>query len=392
MKKIYMVSCLMAMVLLFAGQTISAQTCSASRTTFHVKVSRLDGSTFNAVNIQGYPAGLPVNLFSLSAAPIFNISTTDVNGNASFSYPDGYVPSEVCVSAAFPADCCFGIVPPLAACPLTAPAIFPVRFNTTPTPICAIYTRLSATGETFALFDANGVLIPVTRNTSLDGGSPQPGALVCFTYDCSKTPTTFTVCLNNVGDGQSVGSNCCSRPLPPQAVLPVRLAGIAVSKVQGNIQLNWTTSLEIGSKSFVIEKSGNGTDFSSIGSVDASGNTYLKTGYSFIDNATTPGAAYYRLKMVDIDGGFEYSRVVYINNGKSGASITVGPNPFTDYIQLIGISSAEITRANVQIFNQTGQQVSYRVTGANAIALDETAPKGLYILKVKSQQFKIVRQ
>jgi hypothetical protein len=398
MKKIYMVSCLMAMLLFSVSQNVAlAQTdCNVTnpaRKVFHVKVFRLDGTSYNSINMQGFPAGLPVTLFSLSAAPIFGIASTDVNGDASFTYPDGFIPSEVCANRPFPDGCCLSIVPPLIECPLSAPPIFPVRFNVQPTAICCIYTRLSNVGETFALFDANGNPIPVTRNTALDGGSPQPGSLVCFTYDCSQTPTTFTVCNNNTGNGQTVGSNCCSRPLPPQSVLPVRLSGIGVTLEQGRAKLNWTTSLEIGSKNFVVEKSANGKDFSAIGEVEAAGSTYLKSSYSFTDNSTAVGAAYYRLKMVDIDGGFEYSKIVYLNNGKGGTGITkIFPNPFISDIQLIGISSAELTRSNVRIFNTLGQQVNYRITGANAIALDETAPKGVYIIKVKEQQFKIVKQ
>jgi hypothetical protein len=47
---------------------------------------------------------------------------------------------------------------------------------------------------------------------------------------------------------------------------------------------------------------------------------------------------------------------------------------------------------NVRVFTTTGQEVNYRISGANAIAIDDAYPKGIYILKVKDQSFKLVKE
>jgi hypothetical protein len=374
MKKIYMVSCLLATLFMFTGKNLQAQCDNAAKKVFHLKSFGTTGIEY-IVFVEGFTPNSLLNLFDANLNIVSNGTFTDATGKGFVKYTLPFAPVNVC-SLPLNQSCCVGSVPPLEVCPAILPPIRNVIY--TVPPICCIYTRTSTPGELIRLFDPNGINIPVTPNPGLNIDD-----LICLTYDCNRIPATLTVCNP---------SGCCSRPVPPQAPLPVRLTGFSVSLLQGTIQLNWGTSLEVGSKSFVIEKSSNGRDFSAIGEVDAAGSTYLKMSYSFIDNAVAPGASYYRLRMVDIDGQFEYSRIVYINNGKSGTAVTVGPNPFIDYIQLIGISSSELTRTNVQIFNAMGQQLSYRITGANAIALEESAPKGLYILKVKNQQFKIVKQ
>ncbi|MBC8034409.1 MAG: T9SS type A sorting domain-containing protein, partial [Chitinophagaceae bacterium] len=60
-------------------------------------------------------------------------------------------------------------------------------------------------------------------------------------------------------------------------------------------------------------------------------------------------------------------------------------------VQLIGITSAELNSGTVVVFNSFGQRVNYRIAGANAIEIDPSAARGVYILKVKSQTFKLIK-
>jgi hypothetical protein len=390
MKKIYMVSCLMAMLLGIWSDGFS-QICSPTRKVYH---ARTFPSFAPRVYIEGFPANKPVSYFFQGNPNDVFLGTTDANGNFSFTYNSALgVPFEVCVNRGFNADpalsgCCISRVPTLAPASCTPTLIVNRVINIPPAqPICCLYITATAANQTFVVYDLNGNVVPVTRNSAFDNF--EPGDLLCFTYPCDKVPTSLTICTGNIGGGS--GGACCPNQIPPQASLPVKLTDFSVKAVSGAVQLNWTTSLEINSKVFDIEKSNDGSNFTKIGEVEASGNSYLKSTYNFSDNSGTNGAAYYRLKILDIDTRYEYSRVIYVNTGKGTGKVTVGPTVFSDYIQIFGISSAELTRANVQVFNLTGQEVQYRVTGANAITLNESAPSGMYILKVKTQSFKILK-
>lgn len=77
-------------------------------------------------------------------------------------------------------------------------------------------------------------------------------------------------------------------------------------------QLVWKTATEQNSDYFEVERSTNGSNFIRIGQVQAAGNSLQARSYDFQDNAPHMGIGYYRLKMVDTDGSFDYSDVVAI--------------------------------------------------------------------------------
>lgn len=90
-------------------------------------------------------------------------------------------------------------------------------------------------------------------------------------------------------------------------ILPVTLTSFNVTKSNQLAVVNWQTATESNSKTFVVERSANGTDFTAIGSVAAAGNSTELRSYSFTDALPLAGKNYYRLKSVDIDAAFTYS-------------------------------------------------------------------------------------
>jgi hypothetical protein len=77
--------------------------------------------------------------------------------------------------------------------------------------------------------------------------------------------------------------------------------------------LQWQTVNEVNTKEFVIERSSDGMLFSAIGVVKTS-NRIETNNYSYSDNSFNKETSFYRLKMIDIDGRFEYSKIVTIKN------------------------------------------------------------------------------
>lgn len=79
------------------------------------------------------------------------------------------------------------------------------------------------------------------------------------------------------------------------------------------MKLSWTTYAEIDNDYFVVEKSLNGKDYYSIGTQDGMGNSTTLNKYEFYDFGLSDMPVYYRLKQVDFDGTFSYSKVCHVS-------------------------------------------------------------------------------
>jgi hypothetical protein len=186
----------------------------------------------------------------------------------------------------------------------------------------------------------------------------------------------------------------CIYPVGAGGSLPIKLSAFSGRlNTETEATLSWTSSLEENSFKYEIQRSADGKTFATVGTVNAAGTSLEAVKYNFNDPLPGSGAYFYRLNMIDIDGKSELSKVVYVNSKKGNGIVTkIFPNPFTSEVQLIGATSADLTSNNIKVFSITGQLMKYRIVGANAIAIDEAAPKGLYILRFKDQTFKLDKQ
>ncbi len=247
--------------------------------------------------------------------------------------------------------------------------------------VCAVYVENMLPNSPVQLFGPGLVAIPTASGTPV---STDATGFACYIYPCDRVPVRVTSC-NTPG--------CCSALVPAASLLPVRLTKFVGRLAADNVvSLDWATAAELNSNKYVIERSVDGKTFEKIGELGAAGNSATTISYQFTDKLPAAGAYFYRLKQIDIDEKFEYSKVVYVNSGKAKGTVTsVFPNPFQSDIQLVGISTADLNAKNVRLFNIAGQQVRYRIAGANAIAIDDNSPKGIYILKVNDQTFKLIK-
>ena len=190
----------------------------------------------------------------------------------------------------------------------------------------------------------------------------------------------------------SLNGNVCEAVLGARTVLPIVLGAFNASLKGSTVVLNWNSVQEAMSSHFDVEKSSDGKSFSSVGTVKAAGFSNTPLNYSFTDKSFA-GTGFYRLKLVDLDGKFKYSKVVYANGG-SGASTTLSvfPNPFRSDVQLKGINASDVNKNNIRVFNVAGAEVGYKVTGSNSISIDAGLPQGVYILSVKGQRYKLVKE
>lgn len=181
------------------------------------------------------------------------------------------------------------------------------------------------------------------------------------------------------------------------AVIPLTLLNFSASLVQKDVLLSWQTSQEINSAYFNIEHSTDGRNFTTLGLVIAGNNSSFTRNYSFTHQKPLAASNFYRLKIVDNDGKFSYSKVVLIKMYEK-RNLQIFPNPAKDilYVQ----ASGDNENATVQIFDVSGRKVKEEkivLNGNVSFSLSiKNIPKGMYSLILKKQytieQQKFVKQ
>jgi hypothetical protein len=152
--------------------------------------------------------------------------------------------------------------------------------------------------------------------------------------------------------------------LAPDISLPITIKEFSVSKLNENSAiLDWTSSSEINSSHFEIERSLDVENFEFVGSVQAAGNSSVELKYEFIDkkipSLRSRSNVYYRLKMFDLDGTFKYSDIRGVNFSNDQMSgVAMYPNPTSQWVNLdINASEFAEESGNVQIFDSVGKLV-----------------------------------
>jgi hypothetical protein len=177
----------------------------------------------------------------------------------------------------------------------------------------------------------------------------------------------------------------------PGSPLPVSLLDFsAVAENNRSSLLTWQTATEENSRSFVIQRSTDGTKWDSIGLVTAAGISSTEKDYRFVDGSPSAGYDYYRLVLVDRDGRQQLSPVKSVYIGMAGA-IKVFPNPAGDNVT-IEMPGADGTSV-LSIYNAAGLLV-YRqeLSGyENSLSL-RVLPAGIYHLIIQQQNGRQFRQ
>lgn len=170
-------------------------------------------------------------------------------------------------------------------------------------------------------------------------------------------------------------------------VLPLNLLTFTGQLQNNNVILNWQTANEVNTAYFNIERCADGINFSQIGTINASVNTSSAKNYSYTDQQTLHGTGFYRLKMVDIDGKFTYSKIVAIKIDSKNNTLLIFPNPAKDvlYVQANGVNEM----ATIQIVDATGRKLKEEkitLNGNTSFSIDiNNLSKGIYSLLLKSK-------
>lgn len=196
-------------------------------------------------------------------------------------------------------------------------------------------------------------------------------------------------------------------PLPAPGPLPCASVGCIVlnsellsftATLKGmTSELVWSTGSEENTAHWVIERAGNGRDFTPIGQVNSAGNSAVQLEYTWYDPTPLKGWNYYRLRQVDKDGEQVYSEVRSVLAGGITDRMLVHPNPTNDLLNVRFDASLAVEQLQWTVTDASGREV---LSGRNSLATDsplftvpvERLESGSYLIVCRDLQGGIIGQ
>ena len=248
-----------------------------------------------------------------------------------------------------------------------------------------------------------------TGANAINGGvlAPLDSFIVQFQVTVNTPSTGNVPPIINVGRLTAISSSInyvddatASMNAGSGIVLPVILTSFTANLLENNkVKIAWTTSMELNSSRFDIERSTDGVSFKTVASKSASGNSSIPVNYFITDDVSlvTASIVYYRLKQIDIDERASISKVVPVKLKKNIGKFVVSPNPFRKNIN-INIDWDKNETTIVKVFSVSGTEVvskSIKMTkGFNYVSIDELSkvPAGNYIIEFNTSNGRVTKQ
>jgi len=197
---------------------------------------------------------------------------------------------------------------------------------------CGAYPTLNITPVTFAnsniptgCSNANGIAQMV-----VSGGT----VTISGTSDRADEITTFTITL----DETTCGPNC-------NQVLPIDLSDFYAYRLNNSIAIKWEVKMELNLKNYLLERSHNAVDFTSIAEILPQMPPHSQTfTYHYSDDNPLQGINYYRLTNIDSDGSKQQHPIIAINfnaiqsnlwHSESVSDITIGLSRMNDNAEFV---------------------------------------------------------
>ena len=154
-------------------------------------------------------------------------------------------------------------------------------------------------------------------------------------------------------------------------------------------QLKWITTNEINTSKFIVERSDDGVNFDPIAEVKAN-NTSGTHQYISSDQNPLKGISYYRLKQMDNDGNYTYSKIVAIDL-KLNKDVVLYPNPVGNSLIFMHPSSLSVATINLVSANGNLEISISAQPNTSQTEIDVSSLKaGAYILNYLGKEEKLV--
>ncbi len=246
------------------------------------------------------------------------------------------------------------------------------------------------------------------ENTELDGKNPSSlriakTSAASVAASNSSNTVLVTPTVTALGTGNSVFTASFtgfSRFFLVDAVvtLPVALTTFD-GKINNekNAVLNWTTSSEYNNRRFEIEISRDGSNYVLLGTVASQGNASHEQYYNYLHINPQAGISYYRLKQVDMDGSFQYSKIVSLNIEAKSVKAIVYPVPAKNKV-MINFGQI-VSKGEIELFSMDMKWIRSESINGPASTKDiniGNLAKGVYFIRIthgsKTEIIRIIKE
>ncbi len=217
------------------------------------------------------------------------------------------------------------------------------------------------------------------------------GNIVGFNFDASigtLMPGDHKIFIRSRQNPFSLSSTATFNKTAP--ALPINLISFTGKPTENGNELNWQTASEVNNAYFEIERAeSKSLKFHKIGHIIGANNSAEKQFYTYLDENTSEENLY-RLKQIDFDGKFAYSKIIAVKNYYK-AEFGIYPNPLINQIEISNKSGEEIL---IELFDMQGRAVSKAISmNGNIIKIPANhLLKGNYLVKIKNSKGNYLRK
>ena len=355
--------------------TVTAATsCGGTPATATSTVNRAQNATF-AVS----PANTSTTPFALCSGTSETLTANSNITNATYQWHNNAAPGALITTS-----------PSLTISPVVTAATS-YHYNVTTTTSCGTSTQsvfvtvnpsVSVNPTSSSIVKGNHTTLTAHGATTYSW-SPPTGLSATTGEVITANPTvttTYTVTGNVTAAAPC--SNTALVTVTVTAPLPVELTSFEVTWMSSYPVLRWSTSSELNSSHFEVERSMDGVDYTTIARISTQGSKVTTSNYTHTDATETLRASilYYRLHQIDVDRMHAYSPVRTVKTNRAMTGLFVFPNPARGTSTLVGAA----TGTSVQILDALGRVVFATMadaTGTTTLALPANLPKGVYLVR-----------
>jgi len=232
---------------------------------------------------------------------------------------------------------------------------------------------------------------PITQNSTVDNLRP-----IVPVWENYKTALIWF--RGNYYSAQNINAEIVGIITDEAGTLPVELINFFARGVNNTIELSWETKTETNNQGFEVERLDN-NEWNRIGFVKGHGTTTEISNYSFTDKNAFGNVIKYRLKQIDYNGSYTYSKVIEIENEMVNKYELRQnyPNPFNP-TTTITYTLPERGNVELKIYDSLGQEITTLVNKEmqagihNVMWNAENVPLGVYFYKITINNFSQVNK
>lgn len=243
-------------------------------------------------------------------------------------------------------------------------------------------------------------------------GTIQPGDSIVIYYDVTiNNPLVPGNAISISHQGTVSGGNFASVPTNDPATpaaadatltllntpLPVVFSEFKAYRQEHSVALTWRIVTEENAWKYEVEKSADARVFKKIGEVMATGGNGI-IDYGFTDQNPFQGINYYRLKALDLDATFTFTRIVKVATDEAISSGNLYPNPVTGKIVNLELLNLAKGRYDLTLVNTAGQVIYTKKIehpGGSAfqlINIPENISTGVYSAEIRGSSMSVYKK